>query len=236
MPRTPRRCPADLIYHVLNRAVAKITLFRHDKDYTAFERALTQAHERFPINVLAYCVMPSHWHLVLQPKRDADLTAFMQWLTLTHAQRWRASHKTVGFGPLYQGRFKAFAIQPDDHLQSVLRFIERNPLRAKAIKSLDAWRWSSFHRRTNGTPEERALLANWPITRRSDWPSSLNRPQPQAEEFDIIQCIQRSRPYGDPVWQSQTAERLGLICSLRPKGRPKWKQPPNSPESPKHSR
>jgi len=90
---------------------------------------------------------------------------------------------------------------------------------------------SSLHRRTSGTDEERALLANWPIPRRNDWPAFLNRPQPQAEEFDIIQCTQRSRPYGDPAWQSQTAQRLGLTASLRPKGRPKWKQPANPPEA-----
>src|SRR5689334_11397366 len=122
MPRTRRCCPGGIVYHVLNRAVAKIRLFRNDKDYLAFERTLVQANERFPLEIFAYCVMPNHWHFVVRPKRDGDLTAFMQWLTLTHAQRWRTSHGTVGYGPLYQGRFKAFAIQQDEHLETVLRY------------------------------------------------------------------------------------------------------------------
>src|SRR5947207_594619 len=68
MPRTRRQCPAGYIYHVLNRSVARITLFRHDKDYAAFELTLAQAHARTPIDLLAYCVMSNHWHLVLRPR------------------------------------------------------------------------------------------------------------------------------------------------------------------------
>jgi putative transposase len=220
MPRTPRRCPGGLVFHVLNRAVAKIKLFRHDNDYVAFEHAFAQAYERFPLEIFAYTVMPNHWHFVLRPKRDGDLTAFMQWLTLTHAQRWRTSHKTVGYGPLYQGRFKAFAIEQDEHLETVLRYVERNPLRAKLVENAEDWRWGSLHRRTHNAHEERAPLSDWPIPRRSDWLKFVNRPQTTAEEQAIAKSIRRSCPFGKPTWQSQMAERLDLAHSLRPVGRP----------------
>lgn len=223
MSRTARQCPGGLIYHVLNRAVAKIKLFRRDEDYMAFERTLTEARQRLPIGVLAYCVMPTHWHLVLRPERDGDLSAFMQWLTLTHAQRWRTSHHTVGYGPLYQGRFKSFAIQEDGHLLTVLRYVERNPLRAKLVTTAQAWRWCSLQRRLSGNAEERLLLADWPIERPTDWLTFVNNPQTPAEEESLRQSIYRSRPFGAAPWQQETAVRVGSASCFRPRGRPKKK-------------
>jgi putative transposase len=221
MPRTARRCPGGLIYHVLNRAVGRITLFRRDNDYLAFERTLAQARDRLPLDILAYCVMPNHWHLVLKPHRDGDLSTFMHWLTLTHAQRWRTSHQTIGYGPLYTGRFKSFVIEEDQHLETVLRYVERNPLRAKLVEAAQSWRWSSLHRRAADTPEDRSLLSDWPIDRRPDWIDFVNRPQTATEERAIRQSIHRSRPFGRPDWQANMIRDLNLTSCLRPVGRPK---------------
>jgi putative transposase len=77
--------------------------------------------------------MPNHWHLVLWPRKKGELSEFMRWLTVTHTQRWHASHRTSGTGPLYQGRFKSFPIEDDDHLLAVVRYVERNALRAKLV-------------------------------------------------------------------------------------------------------
>jgi putative transposase len=253
MPRRPRRCPGGHVYHVLNRAVARITLFRHDKDYAAFERTLAQAQAKFPLDIFAWCVMPNHWHLVLRPTRgdDTRLSQFMQWLTLTHAQRWRTSHHTVGYGPLYQGRFKAFPIQRDDaHLLTVLRYVERNPLRAGLVKRAQDWPWSSLRHLHNADKNRdgdgfdriaeaaqaaaitvadpdhlprRPPLAPWPIEQPSpaDWLALVNRPQTRAEEEALQQSIHRSRPFGDPEWQKKTAAALDLQSSLNPPGRPR---------------
>jgi putative transposase len=221
MPRSLRRCPGGIVYHALNRAVARITLFRRDADYLAFERTLADAHARLPVELFAYCVMPNHWHLVLRPRRDGDLSAFMQWLTLAHAQRWRTSHNTVGYGPLYQGRFKAFAIEEDAHLLTVLRYVERNPRRANLVDAAQDWRWSSLHRRLNGTDAERALLANWPVDRPGDWTARVNRPQTAAEDQALSESIRRSRPYGSPAWQERTARELKLHSCFRAPGRPR---------------
>ena len=223
MPRTRRHCPGGLIYHVLNRAVGRITLFRRDKDYEVFERTLAEARERVPVDLLSYCVMPNHWHLVTRPAGDGDLSAFMQWLTLTHAQRWRTSHHTVGYGPLYQGRFKSFVIQEDLHLLTVLRYVERNPLRANLVDTAETWRWSSLYRRLAGGSVGQALLplSDWPIDRPSDWLERVNRPQTATEEEALCQSIRRSRPYGTEPWQRATAAALGLTSCFRPPGRPR---------------
>ena len=134
MGRPLRTAPGDLVYHVLNRANGRQPLFEKDGDYAAFERVLAEACQRVPMRILAYCVMPNHWHLVLWPYLDGDLSHFMGWLTLTHTQRWHAHHHTVGHGHLYQGRFKSFLVQQDAHLLAVCRYVERNALRAGLVE------------------------------------------------------------------------------------------------------
>ena len=105
-----------MVFHVLNRAVARHAIFQKDGDYEAFERVFAEALETHPIRVLSYCLMPNHWHMVLWPAKDGDLTDFVRWLTHTHTMRWHAHYHSSGTGHLYQGRFKSFPIQADDHL------------------------------------------------------------------------------------------------------------------------
>ncbi len=108
MPRQARVAPGGLVYHVLNRAVARLPLLQKPEDYDAFERVLAEARLRHPMRILAYCLMPNHWHLVLYPRADGQLTAFVRWLTHTYTMRWHAHYHTTGTGHLYQGRFKSF--------------------------------------------------------------------------------------------------------------------------------
>ena len=129
MGRPRRAADGGLIYHVLNRANARMTIFDKPTDYEAFERILEQAVERTATRLLAYCIMPNHWHLVVWPQKDGELSRFVGWLTLTHTQRWHAHRHSTGSGHVYQGRFKSFAVQDDDHLLTVCRYVERNALR-----------------------------------------------------------------------------------------------------------
>ena len=130
MPRIARRAPKGWIYHALNRAVARLPLFQKDADYEAFERVIAEVHERFPIEVFSYCVMPNHWHFVLRPTKEGQLTGFLRCVAHTHTMRWHAHHHTSGTGHLYQGRFKAFPVEDDEHFYTVMRYVERNALRA----------------------------------------------------------------------------------------------------------
>ena len=137
MGRPKRATPGGLIYHVLNRANARLPIFESDGDFAAFERVLTEAVERTQTRLLSYCLMHNHWHLVVWPQKDGELSRFMGWLTLTHTQRWHANRHTAGSGHLYQGRFKSFPVQDDPHFLTVCRYVERNPLRANLVKSAD---------------------------------------------------------------------------------------------------
>lgn len=125
MPRGPRCCPAGYTFHVLNRGVARLTLFEKPEDYDAFECVLAEAHEREPLPIFAYTVMPNHWHFVVRPQTNTQVSNFFRWLTHTHSMRWHAHYGTSGTGHLYQGRFKAFPVQDDEHLYAMLRYVER---------------------------------------------------------------------------------------------------------------
>lgn len=96
MPRRPRIATGGLVYHVLNRRVGRLPLFDKDADYLAFERILAETIARTGIRLSAYCVMPNHWHLLLWPRNDNQLSEAMRWLTVTHSQRWHAAHGTAG--------------------------------------------------------------------------------------------------------------------------------------------
>jgi putative transposase len=163
MPRSPRSVPGGFVYHVLNRANGRLRLFKKQLDYLAFEKVLLEAHKRVPIRILDWCLMPNHWHFVLWPLKDAEVTDFMRWLTLTHTQRWKHAHNAVGHGHLYQDRYKSFPVEEDEHLLTVLRYVQRNPVRAKLVERAEQWRWGSCYVRRSSAHELHPLLCDWPI-------------------------------------------------------------------------
>jgi putative transposase len=138
---------------VLNRSNGRQPLFCKEADYAAFERVIEESHAREPLRILAYCVMPNHWHWVVWPEPGADrrVSEFFRWLTVTHTQRWHAHYHTSGTGHLYQGRFKSFPVETDEHLYTVLRYVERNAVRADLVARAEEWRWSSVWRFYQGT-------------------------------------------------------------------------------------
>jgi putative transposase len=196
MPRRARSIIGGYVYHVLNRANARHSLFDTPLDYAAFEKVIAEAHEREPLRILAYCIMPNHWHLVVWPEqqRYEQVSSFMAWLTGTHTQRWHANHQTAGTGHLYQGRFKAFPVETDEHLYCVLRYVERNALRARLVDRAEDWRWSSLWRRSRGEPTP--WLANWPVPLPESWLTYVNQPETEAELAAIRACVNREVPYG----------------------------------------
>lgn len=227
MPRHARAAPGGYVYHALNRAVARLPLFQKTGDYEAFERVLDEALARHPIRLLAYCLMPNHWHFVLWPERDEQLTAFLRWLTHTHTQRWHAHYHSAGTGHLYQGRFRAFPIQEDDHLLRVLRYVERNPLRAGLVRRAENWRWSSLHHRHAQHAKQLGWLHEWPIQRPRDWLGYVNGVETEAELEALRRSALRERPFGTEAWETAVAARLGMQHTLRSRGRPRKVQRPS---------
>jgi putative transposase len=211
------------VFHVINRGVRRWRLFDQPGEYRLFLDLMREAYERFPVRILAYCLMPNHFHLVLWPSTDNDMRQFMHWLTGTHARRWHLWRGSTGTGPVYQGRFRAIPVQTETHLQTVCRYVERNALRAGLVTSAEEWAFSSLHQRDRGRAT--VPLAEWPIPRPPDWLARVNR-EDNREELDALRAaFARGVPVGEPEWQKSTAERLGVPLIPGKGGRPRTRKP-----------
>lgn len=215
MPRTARASVGGVCYHVINRGNARGAVFHQPSDYGAFRTLLQEASTQVPMRVLAYCLMPNHFHLAVWPRGDGDLSRWMQWLLTAHVRRYHRHYHSSGH--VWEGRFKAFPIQQDDHLLTVLRYIERNPLRAGLVARAEDWLWSSAR--------EWKATASWldrgPVPKPEPWARWVNTPMTDTEVEALRHSVNRGRPYGTASWQRRTAERLGLEASLNPRGRPR---------------
>jgi putative transposase len=218
MPRPLRAAVGGLVYHILNRSNARLTLFEEADDYEAFIRVLSDAVGRVPVRLLSYCVMPNHFHLIVWPHADGDLSRFMRWLTLTHTQRWHAHHQTAGGGHVYQGRFKSFPVQDDGHYFTACRYVERNPVRSGLVKRAEQWRWSSLAKNPSS---DAPRLSAGPIAKPGDWLERVNAALSPAEEEAVRRGILRGQPLGEPKWQARMAAKLGLQSTFRDRGRPR---------------
>jgi putative transposase len=220
MSRKARVAPCGQVYHVLNGSGGKTRLFGNDADFGAFERVMIEAHERHPIRILSYALLPDHWEFVVWPRKDGELTDFFRWLAHTHALRWKRSHRKVGHGRLYQGRYKSFLIQRDENLLTILRYVERTPLAAGLVAKAQLWRFSSLSARMHGDAAIKSLLAPWPVERPSNWTARVNACLTVRDLERVQVSIARSRPFGDDNWVRRTTSRLGLEHTVRPEGRP----------------
>lgn len=178
MARRSRRLVANGIYHIVNRGALRHALFATAADWPLFLGALGDALERHPVGLLGWCLMPNHWHLLVQPRHEAALPAFMRWLTLAHCRRWQALHGKDGQGTLYQGRYRSRPVDGDDELLTVLRYIERNALRAGLVATARDWPWSSLQERLGGPGGRLAAL---PIVLPTSWPVVVDAPATSAE-------------------------------------------------------
>jgi putative transposase len=221
MGRPKRADEAGSIYHAINRGNARVTIFRKPEDYAAFEHILAVGIARYPCQILAYQLMPNHWHFVLRPTEDGGMSNFLRWISLTHTMRLHAHYQTAGEGHVYQGRFKSFPVQDDEHFFAVCRYVERNALRAGLVERAEDWRWGSLYRWKATSESEPNLLSPWPIPRSPRWDEQVNAALTDKEMQTIRRCVNRGSPFGDKQWVDSVTRRLGLETTLRRRGRPK---------------
>jgi putative transposase len=218
MPRLARASVGGICYHVINRGNARHEVFFKDGDYEAFLKAIGHASIEVPMRVLGLCLLPNHFHLALWPFQDGDLSRWMHWVQNTHVRRYHQHYH--GSGHIWQGRYKSFPIEEDEHLLTVLRYIERNPVRAKLAKRAEQWSWSSARYWEAGAMGPVNLTAG-PAKRPAKWLEWVNRSLTLAELEALRRSVNRGTPYGSSNWVEKTCKRLGLEGTLRPRGRPR---------------
>jgi putative transposase len=217
MPRTARASVADTWYHVLNRGNRREAVFHKPADYDAFVKAIHDAQARRPVDVLGYGLMPNHFHLVIRTHADGDLGRWVQWLLMAHARRYHRHYGTSGH--VWQGRFQAFPVEEEEHLITVLRYVERNPLRAELVARAEDWKWSSLPAWRRGD----ALLWRAIEVRDERWLERVNEPLSAGDLKRLRLSVEQGRPYGEETWVKETARQLGLESTLRSRGRPSRK-------------
>ena len=121
---------------------------------------------------------------------------------------------------MYQGRFKSFIVQTDEHLLTVCCYVERNAVRASLVERAEDWRWCSLWRRHFGDAVAKSLLSDWPVKRPRNWLAKVNDPEREDELKALRQSVNRGQPFGDDAWLSRAVERQGLKSTIRPRGRP----------------
>jgi putative transposase len=193
MPRTARGSVGGCCYHAINRGNGRARVFHDAADYHDFVRLLRQAGARVPMRLLGFCLVPNHFHAVRWQVGDDHMSAWMQWLLTAPVHGYRRRYR--GSGHVWQGRFKAFPIAADEHLLTVLRYVERNPLRAGLVGRAADWPWSS-----PGVwlrPPLLAWLDAGPVPRPLGSLEYMQTPHTEAELAARRSSVERGVPYGD---------------------------------------
>lgn len=150
MARIPRNQLPPGRYHCINRGVNRQLLFIDNDDYRWFNDQLLLARKNFAIDIPAYCLMPNHWHIVVEVQHNIQMSKMFQYLLNEQTRRHHAKYRTIGHGPIYQGRFKSFLIKDDRAFENICNYIEQNPVRASIVSLKEQWLWSSANARRLG--------------------------------------------------------------------------------------
>jgi len=176
MPRARRVTAAGVIQHVMNRGNRRVRIFLKPADYQAFISILIEASRRFRVRLIAFSVMPNHWHLVMGQTDPAALSRCLHWVTSTHAIRLNRFRQTVGEGPVYQGRFTSVEIPAVGDLVRVCRYVERNALQAGLVRRAQDWPWGSLSERLQSS--QCVPLVNAPFLSSRAWADYVNTTRP----------------------------------------------------------
>lgn len=215
MSRRRAHGSGGLVFHVLNRGVRRLRLFERPEDYWLFLRVFAETQRDLPIRCLSYCLMPNHFHLVLWPLQDLELSTFMLRLTTKHSKRWHIWKGTTGTGHVYQDRYKALPVATDLHFLRLCRYVERNPVRAGLVSDARLWPWSSLAQRAGR--DYPIQLTEWPVAMPADWNRFVN--EETADIQEIRECIRRRVPFGSEEWRNQVAGTLDLVATPKKRGR-----------------
>jgi putative transposase len=226
MPRRRRFIAAGGCYHVINRGNNRATVFDRPSDYKAFAYLIRDAQERGPLDLLAACLMPNHFHLVVRPHGRDDIGRWMHWLLTTHSHRYHLARGTSG--RVWQGPYKAFPVERDLHLFTVMRYVERNAVRAGLVGRARDWCWSSASWR-HGPAWLAALIVEPPVARPLNWDGFLDQPQTLEELESVRTCVNRQCPFGSQAWLKSAAECQWYEPPVRKRGRPRKKNAPVPP-------
>jgi putative transposase len=222
MGRPFRPIAEGLVYHALNRGNNRARVFFQAADCEQFLDALRQTWERYPFRLYAYCLMKNHFHLVLEPAAGQSISRILQSLTVAHTWHYHKRRRTSGH--VWQGRFKSSIIASDEHLRTVMRYVEANPLRAGLVTDLRDYPWSSYL--AHGLGQSLPVLDEAPVwaslgrteeARQNHWRKWVHTPLTAKDLAAVRRSVTTGRPYGGTLGWSEpprgwgwTSRRVGV--------------------------
>jgi putative transposase len=216
MPRIARIVAPGVPHHVTQRGNRKLDVFFSDADRATYLDLLRGFSAEYGLDLLAYCLMSNHVHLVATPEREDSLAQAIGW---THFHYTRRVNFREGWrGYLWQGRFHSCALDAA-HCLRALRYVELNPVRAGMVERPEHWRWSSAQAHISGTADPALAPRPW-ITQELDWAEFLNEGMPEGELALIRRRTRTGRPFGDDTFVTQLESQLGR-CLRRGKPGPR---------------
>ena len=177
-------------YHIMNRGRRGEDIFADDHDYKMFTDLLCETSEMWDVRIVAYCLMPNHYHMLVQTP-NANISRSMRHLSGVYTQRYNSRHKYDG--QLFRGRYKSILIDTDNYLLQAVRYIHRNPLRAGLVEKIDAYKWSSHQGYLSIARKWDWLYKNYILSilsrNRNDWLWNYRRWVAVDEEDEVSQKI-----------------------------------------------
>lgn len=215
MPRIGRTVIEGLPYHITQRGNRGQDVFFSDDDRRCYLSWLKDYSERYGLDILAYCLMTTHMHLVGVPNASDSMSKTLHALHTRYSNTINAVHGWSGH--LWQGRFFSSALD-EAHLWTAVRYVERNPVRAGMVKRAEEYRWSSaaFHL------PDRLIRAEgeWGAAIR-DWDQVLNTDECESDVQLLRDRTRVGFPCGEEAFVLGVAEAAGCELTLRPRGRPR---------------
>ena len=221
MPRLARTVSARVPHHITQRGNRREPVFFTDEDRTAYLDWLKEYAERSEVDILAYCLMTNHIHLIAVPASEESLHSLLKPLHMRYAQR---INRAKGWkGHLWQGRFFSSALD-DAYLWAAIRYVERNPVRARIVRKAENYRWSS-------AAGHCGLIDDPVLTRKATWKrqfagigdwSAWLAEGDEPQEMEVLRRnVEKGLPCSAPKFIQMLEKLTGRDLQYRPPGRPK---------------
>jgi putative transposase len=217
MARISRVVIPGVPHHVTQRGNRRLPTFFGDDDYRSYRELLAEGCKAAQVEVLAWCLMPNHVHLVLTPSSEGGLRAA---LADAHRRYSRRINQREGWtGYLWQGRF-ASAPMDEDHRLAACRYVELNPVRARLVAAPEDWPWSSARAHLNAKPDGVVSIGPM-LTRVPDWKAFLAAGLPEADHEALRAAERTGRPLGSMAFIAEIENRSGRSFAPGRAGRPR---------------
>jgi len=216
MPKIARVVIPGCPHHVVQRGNRRLKVFFSDADKEIYLELIRRHAQKCGLSIWAYCLMDNHVHMVMVPKEGDSLArglgeAHRKYTSLINIrENWK--------GYLWQGRFISYPMD-GGHLFAAVRYIERNPVRARIVSRAEQYKWSSAPAHVLDAQDK--LLSACPLTEEiKDWASYLGQKDEDSEVRKLVAHERTGRPLGDKAFVKKLEELTGRALAPKKRGRP----------------